>query len=1208
MFIRDIFETRIEEKIEPVIKVGERLDEKKLAGEIGSYVVTPTIEKYLDDFLEHFTDSFQLPTTEIGGWISGYFGSGKSHLAKMAALLVENRTLDGIPAVKRFESRIPADAPHRSSITRSMSRLGNCNSQIIAFNLNTIADSKSTPLPRLLLSQYYQSKGYGSNFIYARVIEAELDKRGKLEELHSVAERLSKKSWRDMMGNMSFYSRALFQAVCEVAPEIFSKPEDVAQALKSAENGELYNVQFLVQTILEDLDERQKKSGKPCRLVLVLDESGQWIEDDGGRLAQLQALVEEAAIKGQGKMWVFVTTHEDMGSIFQNARALKGDMKKIEPRFRHKLNLTTENIELVLEDRIFRKNISGKSQVISAYKANPGVLRDLGQLNNTDQKLPECSEERFSKFYPFFPYQIHLIPEIVKSLRSSGGRGDQLSGSTRTLLAITQDILRQGRRKYLEAAVGDIVSFDELYHNLSGEGEVNPDARRELSRIEEVVKDSTPLTRRVAEVLYLIREISYVPRTIDNLARLLVEHTTDDLTTTINKIKPELLKLMAAKIVAPIGEEYEFLTGERRTFEEAVATAASDIKWKDLEKGFSDYFTTADVVGFEKIPYKGTEFSAKISLDAKAITKDGYTDICISSPLAALGGVKVSDIEDRSLRSEEQQSVFVWSPSVHGFDNDLRRYLAMRQVVDAWKGDPHLTEDSRKLASERESIDLKKLRDKVVDGIKDGLKNAHVVFRGSGRTVSPKPGTPPGELLRNEIACFWATLYTKYDKVPVRITNEQKGIIDVLTGGKSLGEDVKKLKIFDASGQLDPQSPLIDAIRIYLSTRQSKNERTLGKDITLEFEKPPYGWDPCAVRIGIAALVRAGAVRVLINKKPFTNSGDPELQNALRVSREFDKVELVMEETELESDVLTEVRALLIKLTGRKKIDETPATLSQEMESFGTKLIEQASAVSLWASPAGISLSDTFSEGKESFESLLALSNPIHRVKEIHTLKDKLEGYATEVATYSGFVDKWGKAFTGMRTFVTTIRAISFKLPVGGVCTTFLGNWDTAQKEATVVQKDVWKDLQNSQAGANLELEQKLAEWKTAARQLLENALGRLPQDLTDNDLPVELLEGLSNPLKTCLTSIDAICDPLHIAQLPDQATYLIQQLAAAIEEEKRKRRPPPPPPKQFRRIRINDVLKNGRITTLDQWEQARGVLDSEISQALAEGKEVEIS
>ena len=115
------------------------------------------------------------------------------------------------------------------------------------------------------------------------------------------------------------------------------------------------------------------------------------------------ALVEEAAQRGQGKVWVFVTTHEDMGSIYQNARALKGDMKKIESRFRFKFSLTTENIELVLEDRLFKKTLAGKADVASTYNENPGVLRDLGQLANTSQKLPECDQERFCHLLPVLP-------------------------------------------------------------------------------------------------------------------------------------------------------------------------------------------------------------------------------------------------------------------------------------------------------------------------------------------------------------------------------------------------------------------------------------------------------------------------------------------------------------------------------------------------------------------------------------------------------------------------------------------------------------------------------------------------------------------------------------------------------------------------------------------------------------------------------------
>src|SRR5690606_27230254 len=154
--------------------------------------------------------------------------------------------------------------------------------------------------------------------------------------------------------------------------------------------------------------------------------------------------------------------------------------------------------------------------------------------------LPACTKEKFTTYYPFFPYQVHLIPEIVKTLRSKGGRGEQMSGSTRTLLAITQDILRAGRRQYLDEGLGALVSFDELYHNLSGEGEIRPDVRTELSRVRETVPGATSLTPRVAEVLYLIRELPFVPRTKDNVARLLVESVDDDLTTVLARIEPEL--------------------------------------------------------------------------------------------------------------------------------------------------------------------------------------------------------------------------------------------------------------------------------------------------------------------------------------------------------------------------------------------------------------------------------------------------------------------------------------------------------------------------------------------------------------------------------------------------------------------------------------------------------------------------------------------
>lgn len=1207
MLIKDIFETRIEEKIDPVIKVGERRDEKKLAGEISSYVITPTIESYLDDFLEHYTDTYRTQTTEIGVWISGYFGSGKSYLAKINSLLIENRTLDAISAIKRFESRIPSDAPHRTSILRSLTRIPQCDTQVLAFNLNTLADSKNRPLPSLLLSQYYQHKGYSPNFLYARVIEAELDKYGKLPKLHATTEQLTNKKWEEVQKNPAFYSKHLYQAAYETAPEIFSSPEDVAQALKNAEKGELFNVQFLVRTILDDLKAKEATTGKQSRLVLVMDEAGQWIEDDTGRLAQLQALVEEAAIKGQGKIWIFVTTHADMSTIYQNARAIKADMKKIEGRFRFKFSLTTENIELVLEDRIFKKKLAGKSEVSRVYNENPGVLRDLGQLAGTNQKLPECSEDRFVAFYPFLPYHIHLIPEIVKSLRSAGGRGEQLSGSTRTLLAITQDILRSGRRNYLNAGVGEIVSFDEVYNNLAGEGEINPDVRRELSRIQEVVpKDATEMTRRIAEVLYLIREINYIPRTIDNLSRLLIEHTNEDLSTIINRIKPELDKLVSARLVAKIGEEYEFLTGERRTFEEEVAEE-KNMKWGDLEAGLGK-FATVDLLGFTSVPFKGAEFPVKIFFDDNPLNKDGYIEIKISSPLSALKGTKISDLENESLHPEKQQTIFVLCDRITSFDEHLKYYIAMRKVIDSWKGDPHKSEEARKLASERESNDLEKLRQKVLEGIRGGIKHAHIVFRGSGRTVSPKADQTPGEALRLELASFWPILYSKFEKVPVRIVNEQRAIIDVLKGAKSLPDDVKKLKLFDKSGQLDQQSPLLDAIRIFLSTRQSANERTLGKDIIGIFSKPEYGWDPNAVRVGIAALVRFGAMRIEINKKPYANPDDQELQDAIRVSRSFDKVELILEETEIDTTVLTEVRTLLIRLTQKRKIDETPAALSAEMEVLGKDILRQTDNTIIWAEPAGFPLPGDFKNGREVIEKILELSNPSHRVKEIHLQKDKLDGYVANIRSINSFIEKWKSAFLEMRDFSNSLKAIEHLLPEGGTSKLFLDNWKTANDSSSIATDSVWKDLQDAKATASLELDKLLLAWREEARKIAQDALDHLPQEMAVRGLPAqEIQESLASPLNKFIANLNQENEVSRVATLPDRARNLDKALENALLQETRKLKPLVTT-RKVQVIQLAEIIPKVRIQNEEQWNQVRDRLDKKVKDALGNGKDVEFN
>jgi len=251
--------------------------------------------------------------------------------------------------------------------------------------------------------------------------------------------------------------------------------------------------------------------------------------------------------------------------------------------------------------------------------------------------------------------------------------------------------------------------------------------------------------------------------------------------------------------------------------------------------------------------------------------------------------------------------------------------------------------------------------------------------------------------------------------------------------------------------------------------------------------------------------------------------------------------------------VLTEVRTLLIRLVGKRKIDETPAALSAEMEQFATGLIDQAERSVLWANPANLPLPKAFNDGKETFEKIVALTNPVHRIKEIHGQKDKLEAYAACMGRVADFIDKRGKAFTDVRDFARQLSAVEHKISGDGECKAFLGNWNAAKEQADFVSDDTWKRTQDSHAGADLELKKLTDEWRAEAQRIAQAALDRLPNELKAAELPVEeLKESLSVPLNGFLACIDNETDRSRIAVLPDRAVRLADGRNLPVDQVKK--------------------------------------------------------
>lgn len=673
-------------------------------------------------------------------------------------------------------------------IEQSLARVDQCVAEVLPLNLLSYVDQRDRTLPSLLLLAFYQWLGYSSNLVYARTIESVLDARGRLQALHDAAARRAGSPKSDLLKTPATYRKHWMDAAVEIAPDLFATAQDVDRSLRDAQAGEQYNIVRLVETLLDYVARRQAELKKPVRLMLVLDESGPWVGKDSGRLESIGALVEQCAVRGQGKLWVVVTTHSKMEEMYAEARVTKEDMLKIQERFCEWPSLTSENIERVLEDRLLRKTLPGTRAIRTEYTSRAGVLRGLGE---------------------------------------------QLTGSTRTLLAVTQDVLRAGRRAaYLNEPIGAMVSFDEIYANLAGDGEISPNVTVEIANLSKLA-GATPLTTRVAEVLYLLGEVPFVPRTRENLAGFLVESIDDDLPTVLARIQPELDRLCAAKRATRIGDEYEFLTAERRSFEEEVANVEHGYRQDDKDRGLADFFVYGDKPHWRKwlasnvVSYQEREFDFSLVVDDSPVSGTrGDVTLKFHSPLS-FGRVALADLESHSLRPDAKHTLFFLSGRVPTFVVDLARYLAVKEVARGWQQNPRKTAPEKELAMARETEDLPKLERKVIDGLKEGIRTGRLGFQGSSLPLTPRTGQVPGDWLRADMALIWNRIYPNFSRVPVRIANDQRAIQDALAG-KASGTEITALGLYDSAGQLNQHAPLVDALRTFLAHKQAAGERVTG--------------------------------------------------------------------------------------------------------------------------------------------------------------------------------------------------------------------------------------------------------------------------------------------------------------------------------------------------------------------------------------------
>lgn len=565
MQLQQLFAKDINRDIQGVIKVGQDAIENQKQ-ELEEYVVTTELEKHFKQFFKNYRKGIDGTSQKMGVWISGFFGSGKSHFLKILSYLLKNEDIDGKKAIDYFLDEGKFTSPELlADIQRSLS----VSTDVILFNIDSrssaLSKSNKDGLVEVFNAMFNEMQGYSADNPYIADLEQELNKKGVYADFQQAFERLVGESWLEGRSSADFYQDDIVEALQTVgfsetsARHIFDKMANIPYDYK-----------------ISKFAERIKKylATKPDNhhIVFFVDEVGQYIGSNSNLMLNLQTITEDLGSECEGKVWLVVTSQQNIDEVTK----VKGnDFSKIQGRFDTRLSLTSGNVQEVIEKRILLKNAEGHDALTELYSQKETILKNLLVFNDGQSRKLYQSSENFAAVYPFIPYQFELIGLVLNSIRTHGASGKHLSQGERSMLAIFQQSLQTLQHQDVNTLVPLYYTYDALQQFLDHSHSnvitraLNNDAINPLH-----VEDCFAVS--VLKTLFLVKYVKNFTATKENITTLMVSHIDDDRVTLQQQVTDALKVLESQTFIQRSNDGYIFLTDEEQEINREIDNRTVD--------------------------------------------------------------------------------------------------------------------------------------------------------------------------------------------------------------------------------------------------------------------------------------------------------------------------------------------------------------------------------------------------------------------------------------------------------------------------------------------------------------------------------------------------------------------------------------------------------------------------------------------------------
>jgi len=664
--------------------------------ELQSFVCDGEYRTGLVRILEGYLTNFSSPEQKAV-WVSGFYGSGKSHLVKVLRYLWTNFDFgDGNTA--RTLATLPDEvlAP-----LKEISTLGKKHQGLHAAGGTLKADKGSVRMR--LLSIIFASIGLRREYPYAKFC-LHLRRDGKLDELRSEIAAQGKDF--DAEITKLYSSAAIAKAYVKLYPHIGDTTK-VGPTLRA----EYANVDDVgIPEMLDLIRLALGNGGKlPCTLV-VLDEVQQFVDGRPDFALDIQE-VTEACSKQLDSRVMFIGTGQS--ALSDSVQALQ----KLMGRYTIKVHLRDNDVERVVRTVVLQKKENTKGAVQSLVSKYEGeITRHL-----KSSRIGTLSEDHtaYVPDFPLLPSRRRFWERVLHSVDPTG-----TTAQMRTQLRVVHEACRA----YGDRPLGAVVPADFIYEQLATDLVQTGEMQKRFQEIidEQVTKPDGKLRRRICALVFLINKL---PREIgtDIGVRAEAEHLSDllvdDLPTGSTQLRqqlPDLLKkLVEDGVLMDIDGEFRLQTTEGASWEgefrKRRAAAINDVTLIDAQRRqlLSDALTTL---------FSGLMVNHGAAREKRRI----YAHIGSGNPPAADGitlwvrdeftETQTTVLNDIKQRSTEDAVLHLFIPKSHA--EELKQAIASAQAAEQtlhFKGNPTTTEgqEARRAIQTRFGNDTQRIDDLI---------------------------------------------------------------------------------------------------------------------------------------------------------------------------------------------------------------------------------------------------------------------------------------------------------------------------------------------------------------------------------------------------------------------------------------------------------------------------------------------------------------